>query len=218
MQYSFAKELHSKFTLQHNVVHSPLTTLRFENGTVTLTDTKILPLAQGVRLEQTKFDAVNVDFTALLRDLGVHKSSWVGWDIHEVHVPLLSGNLVPLHIDGELTAKTSTFGVYDRPAEDRSRQRLFGIQEAQIAAHVAIRPEALRFQDVTIALPRSRVEGALVSIGFHDELRVEVPRISADLDDMSPLGPVAMHGKDTAHATVGGGFRPPTPGGVIQGI
>ena len=109
LQYSFAKELHSTFTLRQNVVVSPSTTLRFAGGEVTLTDTVVDPLA--AKLERTKFDAKGIDFTALLRDLGVHKSSWVGWDIHEVHVPTLSGTFVPLHIDGELTARTSSFGV-----------------------------------------------------------------------------------------------------------
>jgi translocation and assembly module TamB len=218
LQYSFARELHSTFTLRRNVVHSPLTTLRFAGGTVTLTDTVIDPLAQGAKLARTKFDAVNVDFTALLRDLGVHKNPYVGWDIREVHVPVLSGTLVPLHIDGELTAKTYTFGVYDRPADDRSRQRLFGVPEAQIATHVAIRPDALRFQEVLAVLPRSRVEGGFVSIGFHNDLRVDAPHVTADLDDVSPIGPVPMHGKAVLSATVGGTFNHPTPEGDIQRI
>jgi translocation and assembly module TamB len=218
LQYSFAQELHSTFTLRRNVVQSPLTTVRFASGTVTLTDTVLDPLAQGAKLERTKFDAANIDFTALLRDLGVHKNSYVGWDIREVHVPVLSGTLVPLHIDGELTAKTYTFGVYDRPADDRSRQRLFGVTDAQIATHVAIRPDALRFQEVLVALPRSRVEGAFVSIGFHNDLRVEAPHITSDLDDVSPIGPVPMHGKVVASATVGGTFNHPTPEGDIQHI
>ena len=218
LQYNFAKELHSAFTLRRNVVESPLTTVRFAGGTVTLTDTVVHPLVQGGKLEKTKLDAVNVDFTSMMRDLGVHPSSWVGWDIHEVHVPVLAGTFAPLRVDGELTAKTTSFGVYDRPAEDRSRQRLFGVQEAQIATHVAIRPDALKFQDVTLALPRSRVEGGYVSIGFHNDLRIDAPRIAADLDDLSPIGPVAMHGKVLARATVGGTFSHPTPEGDLQRI
>jgi translocation and assembly module TamB len=217
-QFSFAKELHSKFTVRRNVVESPLTTVRFAGGLVTLTDTVVDPLAKGARLERTKFDAAGIDFTALLRDLGIHKNAYVGWDIREVHVPVLSGTFLPLKIDGDLTARTYTVGVYDRPAEDRSRERIFGIAEAQIATHVAIRPEALRFQDAVVVLPRSRVEGALVSLGYRGDLRIDAPHVVADLDDLSPIGPVSMHGKVKLSGGVSGTFTNPVPEGDIQQI
>ena len=35
-----------------------------------LSDTVLEPLAKGARLERTRLDATNVDFTTLLRDLG----------------------------------------------------------------------------------------------------------------------------------------------------
>jgi len=162
-QYSFAQEFHSQFGIHRNVVESPLTTLRLGNGTVTLTDTVVDPLAKGAKLEKTRLDAVNVDFTELLRNLGVHPHSYVGWDIREVHTQVISGTLVPLRLDGDFTARTYTFGVYDRPAEEKSRERIFGVADAQIAAHLGIRPESLNFMDVRVTLPRSHVEGALVS-------------------------------------------------------
>ncbi|MGH7294970.1 MAG: hypothetical protein ACRELB_08555, partial [Polyangiaceae bacterium] len=218
LQYSFAQELHSQFSVHRNVVTSPLTTLRLGNGLVTLTDTVVDPLARGGRLEKTRLDVANVDFTTLLRNLGVHPSSWVGWDIREVHVPVVSGTLVPLKLDGDLTAKTYSFGVYDRPAEEKARERIFGFPEAQIAAHLAIRPDALKFLDVRATLPRSVVEGAAVSIGFHNELRVDAPKVTADMDDLSPIGPVAMHGKVQASATVTGTFNHPEPQGDVQSI
>jgi hypothetical protein len=106
------------------------------------------PLGKGGRLEHTRLDATGVDFTALMRDLGVHPNSWVGWDLREVHAQGISGTFAPLKIDGDLTAKTYTFGVYDRPANDRARERLFGFSQAQLASHFSVRPDALRFSDV----------------------------------------------------------------------
>ena len=218
LQYSFAQELHSQFFVRRNVVTSPVTTLGLGGGLVTLTDTVVDPLAKGARLEKTKLDVANVDFTTLLRNLGVHKSSWVGWDIREVHVPVVSGTLVPLKLDGELTARTSNFGVYDRPAEEKARERIFGVTDAQIASHLAIRPDALKFVDTRVTLPRSQIEGALVSIGFHNELRVDAPKVTADLEDVSPIGPVALHGKAQVSGLVTGTFNTPAPVGDIQAI
>jgi translocation and assembly module TamB len=217
-RYHFAQELHSQLTVRGNLVESPVTTLRLGNGTVTLRDTVVAPLAQGGKLEKTTLDAADVDFTVLLRDLGVHPSSYVGWDIRELHAPIISGTFDPLKLDGDFTGKTYSFGVYDRPAEDRTRQRLFGVAEAQLAARVSVRPDALKFVEVRATLPRSRVEGGYVSLGYHDELRIDVPRVVADLDDLSPIGPVALHGKVTASSHVGGTFNHPEPEGDIQSI
>jgi translocation and assembly module TamB len=217
-RYSFAQELHSQLIVQGNVVQSPVTTLRLGNGLVTLTDTVVHPLAKGGLLERTRLDVANVDFTVLLRDLGVHKSSYVGWDIRELHAPQVSGTLVPLKLDGDFTAKTYSFGVYDRPAEDKARERIFGFPEAQLVAHLGLRPDGIKFMDVRATLPHSHVDGAFVSIGFHDDLRVDAPQVTADLDDISPIGPVPLHGKVQASAHVGGVFKHPEPEGDIQSI
>ena len=218
MQYAFARELHSELSIHQNVFSSPKTTLSLGDGTVTLTDSVVSPLAQGVRLERTSLDATGVDFTALLRALGVHPHSHVAWDIREVHAPLIAGTFAPLKLDGDFTAKTYAFGIYDRPAEDRARERIFGFAEAQIAAHLGVRPDALKFMDVHAVLPRSRVDGGLVSIGFHDDLRIDAPRLFADLDDMSPIGTVPLHGKLQGKATVGGTFHRPELEGDVQTI
>jgi len=217
-EYSFAQEIHSRIAIRGNVVESPETTLRFANGRVTLTDTAIAPLARGVRLERTRLDAADVDFTTLLRDLGVHPHSFVGWDLRELHTQVISGTLAPLKLDGDFTARTYGFGVYDRPAEDTSRERLFGFSEAQIAGHLGVRPDALKFTEVRAALPHSHLDGASVSIGFRNDLRVDAPHITADLEDLSPIGPVALHGNLQASAHVTGTFNHPEPEGDLQFI
>ena len=217
-KYALAQELHSEVRIRQNLVSSPTTTMRLASGTVTLSDTVVDPLAHGGKLVRTRLDATGVDFTALMRDLGVHKSAHVGWDIREIHVPLLSGTFDPLKLDGDFTAKTASFGVYDRPAEDPSRDRLFGFSEAQIAAHLAVRPDAVKFLDVHAMLPHSRIEGGSVSLGFNNDFRVEAPRVFADMDDLSPLGPVKIRGKAQVSARVGGTFGKPEPEGDIQAI
>jgi translocation and assembly module TamB len=218
-QYSFAKELHSQLSVRDNKIASPMTTLRFADGVVTLSDTLVDPFSKtGARLEKTKLDVSGVSFTALMRDLGVHPHSYVGWDIRELHSTPFSGSLVPLKLDGDFTAKTTNFGVYDRPAEDKARERVFGFAEAGLASHVSIRPNALQFVDVHATLPRSHVDGGFCSIGFHNDLRVDAPKIVADMDDLSPIGPVVMHGRVEASAKITGMFNHPEPVGDIQSI
>ncbi len=217
-RYALAEELHSELTIRRNVVESPKTTLRLGGGSVTLTNTVVAPLAGGGRLEKTTLDASGVDFTALLRDLGIHPHAHVAWDIRELHAPLISGTFQPLKLDGEFTGKTYGFGVYDRPAEDHSRGQIFGFSEAQIAAHLGVRPDAIKFTDVHAVLPRSRIDGGTVSLGFDDDLRVDAPNVSADLDDLSPIGSVRLHGRLQASARIGGTFSRPEPEADIQSI
>jgi translocation and assembly module TamB len=217
-QFAFADEVQSQISIRRNVVESPRTTVRLARGTLTFSDTVVSPLAKGVKLDRTRLDVSGVDFTALLRALGVHPSSWVGWDIREIHVPVVTGTFAPLKLDGDFTAKTYSFGVYDRPAEDRTRERLFGFSEAQIAAHLGVRPDSVKFLDVRAVLPRSHVDGAFVSLGFHNDLRVDAPHVWADLDDISPIGPVPMHGQLDASAHLGGTFSRPEPEGDIRSL
>jgi translocation and assembly module TamB len=217
-QFAFADEVQSKISIRRNVIESPQTTVRLAGGTLTFSDTVVSPLAKGVKLDRTRLDVAGVNFTALLRALGVHPSSWVGWDIREIHVPVIVGTFAPLRLDGDFTSKTGAFGVYDRSAEDRARERLFGFSEAQIAAHLSLRPDSVKFVDVHAALPRSHVDGGSVTLGFHNDLRIDVPRLHADLDDISPIGPVAMHGQLDASAHVGGMFHRPEPEGDIRSL
>ncbi len=216
--YALARDLVSELTIRRNIIESPKTTLHFAGGTLVLSDTVIDPLSHGGRLQHTRLDATGVDFTALMRDLGVHPTSWVGWDIRELHAPSIAGTFAPLKIDGDFTAKTYTFGVYDRPAEDHARERLFGFSEAALTAHFAVRPEALRFSDVRAVLPHSRIEGGLCSIGFDNDILVDVPHLEADLDDLSPIGNVVMRGKLQATAHVDGVFNEPKPVGEITSL
>jgi translocation and assembly module TamB len=217
-RYALAHDLSSEIAIRRNVIESPKTTLHFAGGTLVLSDTVVDPLAHGGRLQHTRLDATGVDFTALMRDLGVHPTSWVGWEIREIHAPSISGTFSPLKIDGDFTAKTYSFGVYDRPAEDRGRERLFGFSEAQLAAHFAVRPEALRFSEVHAQLPHSRIDGGLCSIGFDDDLLVDVPHLEADLEDLSPIGNVPMRGTLQATAHVTGVFNEPKPTGDIASL
>jgi translocation and assembly module TamB len=210
-QYAFAQELHSEFSVLRNVVRSPLTTIRFAGGTVTLSDTVVDPLANGGKLESTRLDVSGVDFTALMRDLGVHPHSYVGWEIRELHAPVLAGGFSPLRIEGDFTAKTDTFGVYDRPADDPSRERIFGFSEAALGGRISVRDDALVFSETHADLPHSRLEGARVSLGFHNDLRIDAPRIRTDLADLSPIGSVPLHGTLEVSAKVGGRFNRPEP-------
>jgi translocation and assembly module TamB len=215
-QFNFAKSIESDVVVRRNVVTSPKTTILVGDGTVVLTDTVVEPLSPGAVLKKTRLDATGASFASLLRDLGIHPHAHVGWAIREIHVPIITGTFAPLHLDGDFTARTSDFGVYDRPSIDPSRVRLFGFTTADIAAHLAVRPDGVKFQAAHVKVGKdSDITGGFVSLGFRNDIHVDVGDAKVDLEDISPLGPVPISGHAEMKAVVAGRFEHPEPSGTV---
>lgn len=221
-QFNFAREVQSDVLVRRNVVTSARTTVSIGDGVAVFTDTVVEPLTKGGLLKKTRLDISNVNFTTLLRDLGIHKTPHVAWDIREIHVPMISGTFSPLHLDGDFTAHTQNFGIYDRPATDPARGRIIGVTPADITAHLAVRPDGVKFQNTHVrAGSGSEISGGNVSLGFKDDLRVDIERAAIDIDDISPVGSVKMSGKLVAKLTVTGKFGHggvPLPEGEVSSI
>lgn len=221
-RYNFAREIQSDLLIRRNVVTSPRTTVAIADGLAVFTDTVVEPLTKGGFLKKTRLDISNVNFTTLMHDLGIHPKSHVSWDLKEVHVPMLSGTFAPLHLDGDFTAHTTNFAIYDKPVVDPARGRIIGVQPADISAHLAVRPDGVKFQSAhVVAGAGSDISGGFVSLGFNSDLKVDVERAAVDLNDISPIGPVKMSGKLVAKVSVGGNFGKggvPTPEGEVSTI
>jgi translocation and assembly module TamB len=207
-QYDFAHEIQADLQVRRNVVTSPSLMLRIAGGVATISDITVEPLAKGVPMK-AKLDVRDASFVELMKDLGVSQHAHVGWDLKEVHVPRMAGTLVPLKLDGELNARTPNFIVADAALDDPAHARVIGIKEASLQTHVAIRPEALEFHNVYVQTRNSRIEGGLVSIGFHNDLIVDVPKGSVDLEDIGPLATIPIRGVAELAAKVHGRFNDP---------
>ncbi len=208
-KFNFARSIKSEFLVSRSVVTSPLTTVEIAEGVAEIRDVEVRPLERGVPIKVGKLDARDVDFTALMQDLGVSPHPHVTWDLREVHASTLHGSADPLRLDGDLVAHTANFAVFDAAVTDPARTRAVGVKEGHIVGKVAVRPTALEFHNVTVTTPKSTVTGVLVSIGFHEVLRVEVPKAQVNLADLSPLGSIPMAGVTETSAVVSGTFDEP---------
>lgn len=103
---------------------------------------------------------------------------------------------------------------------DPARQRLIGFNEAKLAAHLAVRPDSVQFRNVRGDTTRTHVEGAFVSLGFHNGLRVDVPHAHVDLADITPLAGVPVAGIGDVKVSVGPDMLDPkiTGEGSITGF
>jgi translocation and assembly module TamB len=213
-RFAFASAFHSELTVRRSVATSPYTRLVIGDGVAELRDTEV-KLIGGYALK-TKVDVVNVDFTTLMRDLGVSKHPHVTWDLKEVHVPNAHGTIIPLTIDGDLTAKTTNFAVYDAPVESATKGRATGVSRGDIVGKLAVRPTALEFHHCYVTTNKSRANDVMVAIGYHDSVRVEVPSSKIDFADLSPFGSVQMAGVVDAKAVVAGTLGDPKIEGDVS--
>jgi translocation and assembly module TamB len=207
-RYRFAQSFDADVNLRRNVITVPHATLGIAEGIVTFTDLTVDPLEKGVPFK-TKLDMAHASFTTLMSNLGVSDHAHVSWDLRELHAPTIAGTILPLHLDGDFVAQTGNFLVFDRAAEDPAKQRLIGIKETGIRAHVAIRPAALEFAAIHLTLPNSTLDGGFCSIGFHNDIRVDVPQAKIDLVDITPLATIPLAGQIDLNAHMAGMFNAP---------
>jgi translocation and assembly module TamB len=199
-RYRFADYVDSELTIRDNVIKSPKTIVQLAGGTVHLKDVHVEPLAKTLGAAA---DIENVDFAALMIALGVAQHPHVGWDIVDIHMPVFSGTLDPLKLDGDFTATTKNFAVWDRWVKDPQKQRLIGFSEAKLGAHLAVRPDSVQFKNARGDLAHTHVDGGFVLLGFHNDLRVEVPHAHVGLQDITPLAGIPIAGTADVKVDVG---------------
>ncbi len=203
-RFNFAKKLEGDVRVQQGVVRVPRIRLDIAESATEIQGIEVRPFDPGIPISVANLDIANANFNTLLRDFRVHPTSYVAWDIREVHVANVAGTAVPLKLDGDIRGHTYDFAVFDRPATEPIKKRVFGVRDASLRGKLAIRPKGFEFQSMTVSTPRSVVRDVLVGIGYHEELRIEVGGGSLDLADVSPLGNVAMAGTMNPKVSVTG--------------
>jgi translocation and assembly module TamB len=207
-KFKFAQEIQADFVIHKNVVAIDKMDVRVADGLATLSNVKVEPLSPGIPV-RAKLDVQNPSFFRLLQDLSVARHPHVTWDLKEVHVPLVTGTCNPLHIDGDLNARTENFGVYTDGVDVPGRPRIIAVESARIQNHMAIRPDGLEFHNVRVDFPHGSVDGGFVHLGFDEVLKVDVPRADIALDDISPVADVKLAGRVKGEVHVTGKFTDP---------
>lgn len=200
------------FVVKDDAVKVPELAVHIAGGVAKVTEVELRPLDPGVPLS-AKALVQNASFTQLLADLGVHPHPHVGWDLRKVDVTRFEGTLVPLDLKGSLDVETGPFGVYDQPFEAPVKQRIVGFESTKFHANVRVQPKALEFLNVVGEVPGpdgpSVVEGGFVSIGFTNDVRIDVPRARVHLPDIGPLGSLAIKGIAEVSVVVDGTLSDP---------
>ncbi|MCC6522166.1 MAG: translocation/assembly module TamB domain-containing protein [Polyangiaceae bacterium] len=197
-----------------NVVHVTDLHIAWGGGRGTVERAVIRPFGNGIPLEATGIVADGVTFADLLDEFGGHPHSHVGWTFEHATMARMVGQFDPFVLTGVITASTSRFAVYDRPADAPSGQRaIFNAPPSRITATMRVEPRAFILSQATVLTARSRVRSD-VSLGFAEELSFNVFDGSfVDLEEVSPLADIPMKGRALVHLRGSNTFMSP----VIRG-
>lgn len=154
-----------------------------------------------------------LSFARLMHDLSVSEHSIVEWFFNGRM--RLRGTLDPLELSGPLRLATHSFRVTHDPYHVEHPRRVIGISRGDFTGRWSIRPDAVRFEDLSVQLPRSRLH-ADVHLGFDNRLRAAVRSDLADLRDIAPLDHFPIAGVGTARCEIDGTFQAPRVTGTAE--
>jgi translocation and assembly module TamB len=215
--YWLAKDLTADVRMARDQVLLPKFEIGFADGKVSLTNTRIEPLAPGVPLSVEAMDQADVPFPALMRDLDVTSRTIVAWDLHETHAKKIHGTLAPLHVEGELASDTRDFEVFDRSWKDPARKHMLGVKRATLRGHFRVLSRALEFFDTRADFGKSSVFVQLVSIGFDNTIGLRIGKESRiDLADITPLVDIPLSGNAELDVEMNGPMSNPLLTGNVK--
>lgn len=194
-RYRIASRLGLDLSLARDVIRIPRAELSFSDGEVMIDNGRIEPFSRGAPLAVERFEAKGISFSSMMRDLGVTPDTIVTWDLTRTLVTDLKGNLNPVSLDGNLAGETRNFEVFDRAFHDKRRKHMIGVESSTILGKIGLRPNSLTIYDTRAYFGNSSMLLQLVSIGFDNQLKVQVsPGSKLDLSDISPLLDIPMSG------------------------
>ena len=89
------------------VVRIPAASVGFADGTVKIKEAELRPLAQGIPLKASSVTIDGIQFTGLMRDLGVTEHTVVHMDFHEGALTSVEGRLAALPVGAASTTSRS---------------------------------------------------------------------------------------------------------------
>jgi translocation and assembly module TamB len=191
-------------------------TVLWGDGTFHIREITLAPFSPGLPLEAKDIVADGVNIQGLLRDLGAHPQSHVGWLIEHVTLDRFGGVLDPVRLSGDLVAKTRDFGVYDRPAQRSDRVRMVSVDRGDVTGKLVVGMDAVVLENMHLVTPKSDVR-TTVRLGYKNELGLDVAKGSrVDLSEISPLVSVDIGGKVTIEARGSGTFEVPRVEGDLS--
>ncbi|HEX6243865.1 MAG TPA: hypothetical protein VFZ61_23280, partial [Polyangiales bacterium] len=158
-------------------------------------------------------DIQRVEFHKLMDQLGVTENCLVNWVMRGGFK--LSGTANPVDVTGPIWTDTLHFRALTSAWHDPAAKEVIGTPPGRVTGRVAVRPDALRFENLHGRLPHSEL-GVLVHVGFEDKIQVVAKSDKFDLRDVTGLMEMPLAGAGTFSLDVGGTYDKTTLTGKLD--
>jgi translocation and assembly module TamB len=171
-----------------------------------------LGLSKSLPLEVSA-DIQRIEFHKLMDQLGVTDECIVNWVMRGGFK--ISGTANPVDVSGPIWTDTLHFRALTGAWHDPSSEEVIGTPPGRVTGRVAIRPDALRFENLHGRLPHSELT-ALVHVGFEDKISVIAKSDKFDLRDATGLMGMSIAGAGGFSLEVGGTYDKTTLTGKLD--
>jgi translocation and assembly module TamB len=205
----FASKLKGNLTTTTTTVRLADVDVAWGDGKVSIGAVKVEPFAKGIPISAGPIDLKDIEFPALMRDLGAHPQAHVAWSLYEGHVESFKGTIQPLSLEGPMFLKTRGFEIFDRPTTDPQRGHMMSVREGTVAGSFQVREHGVVLSNFHIDTPQSHLR-TNVTLGFNAMLDIEIGQGSQiDLSEISPLASLEIGGMADLKVTARGPFVHP---------
>lgn len=214
--YRIAEHLNGTVRLERGVVRVPDLQVGFADGIVRIRDVEVRPLEPGMPLQATAVTIDDMQFTGLMRDLGVTDHTHVKMHFDDGTFASVRGTLDPVHIDSDLLTHVRDFEVFDSAFDDPARKHVIGVRQATVRSIFAVRPDSVQFQNARAEFGKSSLQ-LFTSLGFANEFRLSVASGSRiELADINPIVDIPWAGTAKVKVDITGVFDEPTIKGELS--
>ena len=194
-RYNLARRIDADFDVVDDRVIVSQLLLGLADGIFEGKDLRIAPFEPQVPIQVAEVTSHDVEFSGMMRDLGVAQHTVVDWHLGKTRYSNIEGTLHPLDFAGAFHAQTGTFEVFDRGFDHPARHHMIGTGSSVIESRLAVKPGAVEFQNARTQFGNSSIHAPVISIGFHNTIRVEIAKADLDLTDITPITTIPWAGK-----------------------
>jgi translocation and assembly module TamB len=162
---------------------------------------------------EVKADVKALELHKLMAMLDVTQDCLVNWLLQGGFN--IKGTLSPVDISGPIWADHLAFKALTSAWHDPAAEEVIGTPPGRVSGRVAIRPDALRFENLHGRLPHSDMM-VTVHVGFTDQLSVTARSDHLDLRDATGLMGMPMTGVGAFSLDVGGTYDNTTLTGTLD--
>ncbi len=194
--YMISRNVTADVVLENDAIKLPVSKMRFAGGNADISDVVIRPLDSPPTLTAGVVHNEGIQFSDMMRDLGVTPDTIVGWDLGTTIVTDVNATLYPFRLDSQVNGTSGRFAIFDSSVHDPNKKRLIGFDSSRLKTRMVITPEALQFRDIQGSFGKSKLGASLVSIPLSGgPFRLSVDRDSEiNIADIGPVAGIPMEG------------------------